>query len=94
MDKVEKVVDVCLISTGGAYSLANIESILGITILIIQLGWLLTKFVLKVYKYIKGKRNLDELDNDFEQIKFTIEDVVESIRSEEEVDENVNECSK
>ena len=88
MNKAESIVDVCLLTAGSAYSLANIEHILGITILVIQLGWLLTKLGVKIYNHIKKGKDLEALNDDVGSVVVTIEDFIESIKTEEEVAED------
>ena len=55
MSNVNRTVDSCLLAIGGAYSLANIETVLGIIILCIQLTWIVAKIVSKIYYRIKNK---------------------------------------
>lgn len=53
MGNTEKCVDTFLLTVGSLYSLANIEHILGIIILVIQLVWIVAKLVIKIVNAIK-----------------------------------------
>lgn len=54
--KIHNAIDVMLLTLGTTYSLANIREVLGITILVLQIIWLLAKVFLKVYDNIKNKK--------------------------------------
>ena len=90
MHKADTIVDTVLLSIGSIYSLANIEHILGIIILVIQLLWILTKLTVKVIEAIKNKDDLNAFDPDVENIIGSLEDIRESLttESEEENDDN------
>lgn len=77
-------IDICMLTVGTAYSLENIETTLGIIILVIQFIWLITKLVVKIVSSIKNKK-LDEItDDDINTITGFIEDVKEKISDEQE----------
>lgn len=83
-DNTIHAIDICMLTVGTAYSLENIETVLGIIILVIQFIWLITKLVVKIVKSIKNK-NLDEItDDDINTITGFIEDVKENISDEQE----------
>ena len=86
MQNAFKAVDGALIALGLTYSLQNIESMLGIIILIIQVIWLLTKFITKVVSYIKEKRNIDHLDTEVQDIVDKITDIKDNLPKEEKDD--------
>lgn len=88
MQNMSRIVDGALIALGLTYSLQNIESILGITILAIQIIWLLTKFITKVISYIKEKRNIEELDPDLQDVVDKITDIKDSLPKEDNNDES------
>lgn len=81
MDKLNKIIDPILITLGGAYSLANLQSLLGIVLLIIQLLWILTKVVCKAIKTIKHNESLDEIDKDIEEAVEIIKALTEKENS-------------
>ena len=76
------VVDYAMIAAGTLYSLANIEQILGIVLLIIQLVWIITKFVYKIYTAIKKEENLDDYDDEYDELIGNIEDIIEDDKDE------------
>ena len=73
MSTTEKIVDSCLLSIGSVYSIANVESILGIIILILQVAWLLTKLITKIYKTVKYGGDLESLNDDVSHIVDVLE---------------------
>lgn len=87
MGNTEKIIDTCLLTTGSIYSLANIEHILGIIILIIQLLWIMIKLVVKIVNTIKKKESLNLLDDDFSSAIGSLSDIMTSLNSDDkEVD--------
>lgn len=66
-------IDYSVIFTGVGISLIDIQNILSIIILIIDILWILTKFIFKLIKYMSdGKltqEEIDDLDNDINKIK-------------------------
>ena len=84
MEKVSRIIDVCMLSAGVSYSLANIQTILGVVMLSIQIAWLATKFIIKLVNKIRAKENLDDLDNEIDTIIDTIKDVKDDLTKEEE----------
>lgn len=85
--KVTDTIDTCLITVGSIYSLANIEHILGIIILCIQLAWIISKFVVKLYNKIKNKEPLEDLNDDVNNIIGSIEDIRDAL-DDDEVNDN------
>lgn len=88
MGNTEKVIDVCMLSVGGIYSLANIEHILGIIILVIQLVWIFSKLVAKIINTIKRKENLDTLDADVGSVIGSLSDIKDSLSKKGDDEEN------
>ena len=66
-------VDGGLIFTGLGISLIDIQNILSIIILIIDILWIVTKFIIKLFQYLDdGKitnEELKDLENDINKIK-------------------------
>ena len=90
MAKVSEVVDGLLLATGSGYALANIQNALGITILVIQLAWITTKFVIKLVHKIKSKEtDVTDLDEDVSNVIGSLEEISANL-SETEKKENVN----
>lgn len=90
MAKVSEIVDGLLLATGSGYALANIQNALGIAILVIQLAWITTKFVIKLVHKIKNKEtDVTDLDEDVSNVIGSLEEISANL-SEMEKKENVN----
>lgn len=87
MDKIDDLIDYGLIATGTLVSLENIETMLGIAILIIQFIWLVTKLVVKAIQVVKKDGDLNELDKDVDNIVDFVEDALNR-DNEENKDDN------
>lgn len=87
MGKIDDLIDYGLIATGTLVSLENIETMLGIAILIIQFIWLVTKLVVKAIQVVKNDGDLNELDKDVDNIVDFVEDALNR-DNEENKDDN------
>ena len=58
-----KFVDNALIAIGLAFAISDIESILGIIILILQIIWILAKAIVRIYHAIKEKNGKEVTDS-------------------------------
>ena len=58
-----KFVDNVLIAIGLAFAISDIESILGIIILIVQLVWILSKAIVRIYHAVKEKNDKEVTDS-------------------------------
>lgn len=71
-DKTD-IIDGGLIFTGLGISLVDLQNILSIIILVIDMLWILLKFIIKFFRYIKDGKLTDEelqdLENEFNEIK-------------------------
>ena len=73
-----KFVDNVLIAIGLAFAISDIESILGIIILIVQLLWILTKAIVRIYHAVKEKNSkevtdsIKDLSEDLTDLKKTL----------------------
>lgn len=76
---LSNVIDNVLLVFGFTFALNDIESILGITLLIIQITWLFSKFFLRVYAKIKNK-DYDSIDKDIEDLENGLKDKIESTK--------------
>lgn len=83
MSDIKNYIDYGLLALGTTYSLANIETILGIIILSIQAAWLLTKLVLKIVHAIKNKLPIECLDDDVSIFIDKVADLKDAIVDEE-----------
>ena len=80
MKNVHNTIDNILIALGATWSLANIQTLLGIIVLVFQILWLTFKLIVKIIDKIKTKGNLDELDKEVDKIA----DKINSIGDEDE----------
>jgi len=76
---ISNVVDNVLLVFGFTFALNDIESILGITLLIIQLLWLFSKFFIKLYDKIK-KKDFTGIDKDIKDLEKDTTDLIESTK--------------
>ena len=76
---ISNVVDNVLLVFGFTFALNDIESILGITLLIIQLLWLFSKFLIKLYDKIK-KKDFTGIDKDIKDLEKDTTDLIESTK--------------
>lgn len=67
------LIDTVLIAIGTMYSITNIKEVLGIIILLIQFIWIIVKLIDKIYRTIKTKKSLDEVDKDIENLTDFLE---------------------
>lgn len=72
MKNVQNVIDLSLITVCTAWSIDNIESMLGIILLAIQICWILVKLVINLVKYVKSGKNIDKLDKYIDEIEDNI----------------------
>lgn len=70
--KIDNVIDTILISLGISVSLIDLQTILGIILLVIEIGWILVKVIKKMYLYLKGKTSEEEVD---EEVNDAIENI-------------------
>ena len=83
-----EIVDYTLLTLGTTYSIANIESVLGIVILMFQLGWILTKTVCRIYKAFKSGKPAEEIATETVSAVIDFVDGFEEVMSAVEVDDN------
>lgn len=69
-------IDTVLIAIGTIYSIANIKEVLGIIILLIQFIWIIVKLIDKIYRTVKSKKSLDEVDKDIENLTDFLEKMI------------------
>ena len=80
MKNIHNTIDNILIALGATWSLANIQTLLGIIVLVFQILWLTFKLIVKIINKIKTKGNLDDLDKEVDKIT----DKINSIGDEDE----------
>lgn len=81
-------IDYLLLVVGSAYSLANIEEVLGIIILVIQLSWIVAKLVFKIIEAIKQKKIPHDIGDDVKDTIDAIEDIRDVLNPEDGDSEN------
>lgn len=79
MKSPTNIVEDVLIGFGITVSLIDIQQILSIILLVLNVGWLLVKLVLKIVEHVK-KKQYDQIDDD---IKETI-DGIEEIKNHDD----------
>jgi len=87
---VNQKLDVALVSStagGVAISLMDIQTILGIMLIVFQISIIVVKLVLTIIKKMKNKENISDIVPDVIQAKNDIEDI---INSKDDEDENLN----
>lgn len=72
MNKSDAIEDMVILS-GIGISLVDIQTIMSIVLLTFNIIWLLVKFGIKLYRYLKDgkltKEEIDDLTNDIDNIK-------------------------
>lgn len=81
--KGSNIVDTVLIAFGLTYAISDIESILGITILIVQLVWILAKAIVRIYHAIKEK-NCKEVTDSIKDLSEDLTDIQDKLKKEDE----------
>lgn len=89
--KLSTIIDTCLLSLGTVYSLANIEQILGILILVVQLIWLISKLCIKIYNSVKNKKAINITQKEVEDVEQLCIDLSEKVEDFKEKDVNPKE---
>lgn len=72
MNKYLKTLDYTVDLSSGTFGLANIQSVLGIILLVLSICSILYKFVLSIVLHIKNKQ-YGAIETDFEKAKEEIE---------------------
>ena len=84
---VNQKLDVALVgSTAGgvAISLMDIQTILGIMLIVFQISIIVVKLVLTIIKKMKNKENISDIVPDVIQAKNDIEEIIKSKDDEDE----------
>ena len=91
MNKSVDFIDYTLIVLGTSISIANLQELLGVILLVIQIIWLLIKLIVKIATTIKNKGNLNDLDDDVSELANTIGNVVTKINNKDSKGDKENE---
>ena len=81
MRKSLQIIDYSVDVTGGAYGLTNIQTILGIILLILSILSILFKCGLSIYTHIKNKE-IEKIQEDLEQATKELEKLKEGDHDE------------
>ena len=91
MNKSVDFIDYTLIVLGTSISIANLQELLGVILLVIQIIWLLIKLIVKIITTIKNKGNLNDLDDDVSELTNTIGNVITKINNKDSKGDKENE---
>ena len=91
MNKTVDFIDYTLIVLGTSISIANLQELLGVILLVIQIIWLLIKLIVKIATTIKNKGNLNDLDDDVSELTNTIGNVITKINNKDSKGDKENE---
>ena len=91
MNKSVDCIDYTLIVLGTSVSIANIQELSGVMLLVIQIIRLLIKLIVKIATTIKNKGNLNDLDDDVNELASTIGNVVTKINNKDSKGDKENE---
>ena len=91
MNKSVDFIDYTLIVLGTSISIANLQELLGVILLVIQIIWLLIKLIVKIATTIKNKGNLNDLDDDVSELTNTIGNVITKINNKDSKGDKENE---
>lgn len=81
-------IDYGLLTIGVTWGLDNVESALGVIILVIQLIWLLIKLGAKIYAYFKGTLTEEEVDHAVTEITKELEKLdTERIKDDDDTEQ-------
>lgn len=81
MNKTIQTIDYSVDVASGTYGLANIQTILGIVLLVLSIASILFKMVFSIYTHIKNKQYA-EIQKDLDQAKEEIEKLKEGDHDE------------
>lgn len=81
--KGSSIVDNVLIAIGLIYAISDIESILGIIILVIQIIWILVKAIIKIYHSIKDK-NISGVKDSIKDLHDDLTDIQDQLKEDKD----------
>ena len=88
MGKTETIIDVCMLTIGTTYSLANIYETLGIIILTIQLTWIIIKIAARIIKAIREHDPFSAVEEDIDEEVYKLKPMYTDSNKQEDNDEN------
>lgn len=74
MKQITNVIEDVLIASGIAISLADIQQVLSIIILVLDVVWILSKLGIKIYQRVKNK-DYESIADDIKDSKDELEDL-------------------
>lgn len=87
MSKSLQIIDYTVDAGSASYGLANIQTVLGIVLLVLSIISILFKCVLSIYTHIKNK----EIDKISESFDISIQTLEEKVKELKELENNKNE---
>ena len=86
--KAYNIIEDVLIGCGIAVSLVDIQQVLSIVLLVLNVGWLLVKLVLKVREHII-KKQYDQLDDDIKETIDGLEQLQDKTTKKDDEDSKI-----
>lgn len=86
----DNIIDSVLLTLGTAFSLSNIESLLGIVILIVQIMWLSFKLIYSLKNNVKHDKPIEELDDEFNDVIKKITELKNEVDNKEQNGDDTN----
>lgn len=62
--KTDNVVDGLFLAIGTGYSLTNIQTVLGVALLVLQIAWIIAKIVTKIIRRVKTGEPIEALSDE------------------------------
>ena len=82
MKQITNIIEDVLIASGIAISLADIQQILSIIILVLDVVWILTKLGIKIYQHAKNK-DIQAIADDIKESKDELEQLNNGLSNKE-----------
>ena len=80
--KIQNMIEDVLIASGIAVSLADIQQVLSIILLVFNVAWILVKFGIKIYQHIK-ERNVQAIADDIKETHDELEQFTDSLNNQD-----------
>lgn len=77
--KTDNVVDGLFLAVGTGYSLTNIQTVLGVILLVLQIVWIIAKIVTKVIRKVKTGEPVDILSDEVDDALEAADKLIEKI---------------
>lgn len=77
--KTDNLVDGLFLAIGTGYSLSNIQTVLGVILLVLQIVWIIAKIVIKVIRKAKTGEPVDILSDEVDDALEAADKLIEKI---------------